>query len=282
MPVDTYVLYEKDKEPNAGFAQKLIQSIGQGEPETARRIITVGGDGMLLRGLHLGVGKKVCGVVPPESNSVAFWANRDIQTESELTQLFRDAAKHFPVSPLKAEITFEDGTRTIRYAFNDVSVRGVYKDLDPALKEQFDLSPIDVSVQSSLMSLKVTFDDEIEGPFRVMGTGAIFSTPYGSTAMNRNYGGPSLNIREHAIVLTGMGTARPYSIVNNGDTFFELEVLSPDKRPVMMTFDSFGVVQNEHKSPIAKIEISKATDKTTDLVLNHSPATRAYSVMPLL
>lgn len=282
MSANIHFLYEPGKEPNAAFAQSLIQTLGQADLNDADTLVSIGGDGLLLQALRRGAGKNVCGIVPPGTNSRGFWTNKGIENADNLAEML-ETAGHYPIKPLKASIGFADGSDVSRYGYNDVSVRSVHKPIAPDMKEQFGLSSIDVSIQSALLNLRVSFANAVIGPHRVMGTGLIFATPFGSTAMNRNYGGPSVDIREDAIVLTGIGTTEPLKgfnpVSNNGNTVFEIEVGSSDKRPVMVTFDSFGVVRNETDSPIDKITISTAQEGAAQLVLNDDPGIRAYSAM---
>ncbi|MCD8563352.1 MAG: hypothetical protein LRY54_04840 [Alphaproteobacteria bacterium] len=277
-----HFLYEEGKEPNTSFATALIKDLEQTDLDKADTVVSIGGDGLLMQALRRAPGKKVCGILAPNSNSAGFWTNKGIDSASKLSDILNRAAR-YPVKPLKAEITFADGSTTTRRGYNDLSISGVHKPLDPALRQQFDIEEIDVSIQSVLLNLKISFDAASIGPFRIMGSGLIFATPFGSTAMNRNYGGASADIRSDTIMLTGMGIAEPRkgfnSVANPGNAVFDIALSSPDKRPVKLTFDSFGLVNNDKGSPIANIRISSDTEKTAHLVLADDPGTRAYSAM---
>lgn len=282
MSANIHFLYEPGKEPGAAFAQSLIQSFGQTDLSDADTVVSVGGDGILLQALRLGAGKNVCGIMPPGTNSRGFWTNKGVENAGNLEE-FLETAGRYTIKPLKASINFADGSGIYRYGYNDVSIRSVHKQIEQDMRKQFQLTDVDVSIQSALINLRVYFAKAVIGPHRVMGTGLIFATPLGSTAMNRNYGGPSVDIREEVIVLTGIGTTEPLKgfnpVINNGGTVFEVEVGSANKRQVMVTFDSFGVVCNEMNSPIEKITISTAQDGAVKLMLKDDPGIRAYSAM---
>lgn len=277
-----HFLYEPDKEPNASFALSLIREFGQTSMAQSDTIVSIGGDGLLLQAMRRGAGKNVCGIVPPESNSRGFWTNRNIHSADDLKAML-EVAERYPIKPLQASIEFDDGSQTTRYGYNDITVQGVHSDLSEELRENYELSSIDFSTQSVLISLSASFSKAAIGPVRVMGTGLIFATPSGSTAMTRNYGGPSIDIRNEAIVLTGMGTTEPVKgfspVVVNGHAKFDIEVNSSSKRPIKMTFDSFGIVANENNSPIKRMGISMAHDRQVALILNEDPGSRAFSAM---
>lgn len=279
-PGKIHFLFEKGDA--APFAHSLIDRFGQSALEEADTVVSIGGDGLLMQALRQAPGKNVCGIRPPGSNSRGFWTNADIEDADGLAAAL-EKAEAYPIKPLKAEIKFADGSETTRWGYNDLSIRSVDQELDPEMREKFGLSDIDVGIQSALLNLKASFGKATRGPYRIMGTGLIFAAPLGSTAMNRNYGGPSADIRDPIIVLTGIGTTEPLKgfnpISNHADTVFDVEVGSSYKRPVLLTFDSFGVKANKDGSPIERVRISTAADRPVNLVLTDDPGARAYSAM---
>lgn len=275
--------FEEGKDHVEPFARALITAIGQTPIDAADVIVTIGGDGQLLQALRLAQhGQRVCGFVPPGSNSVGFWTNHGVESADQLLAML-DRDHGFDIRPLRGLVGFADGSSVERHGYNDISVRSVAKGLAPELRERFALSDIDESVQSLKLALKASFTEAATIPFEVTGTGLIFATAFGSTAMNRSYDGPSMDIRQSGIILTGMGTSAPAggfnSVVNAGDTVFDIDVLSPNKRPVMMTFDSFALSCNAQQSPIAHLRIENAKDRTVRLLLNDDPGRRAYSAL---
>lgn len=277
-----HFMYNPAKQPDASFADQLINELGQAELKDASTIVTIGGDGVLLHALHCAAGKKVAGIIPPGSNSQGFWTNKGVTSATGLLEVFQ-RAKVYPIKPLQADITFFDHSAVTRYGYNDITIRPVHKPLSEGLKEAFGLTDMDVSIQSLLLNLKVSFAQAVNGPHRIMGSGLILATPFGSTAMNRNFGGPAIDIRNEGIILTSIGkgaSAKDLTPVNNSaDTVFDIEIQSQDKRPAMVTFDSFAIVNNEKGSPVSAVHISTAQTRTVELALTDDPGSRAYAAM---
>lgn len=277
-----HFIYDACKQPDANFAAELIKVFGQTPLSAAQNIVTIGGDGTLLHALHLAHGKKAIGLVPPGSNSRGFWTNHGIDSAAALANVLA-TAKSYTIKPLQADIVFADGTSTIRQAYNDVSIRPVAQQASTGLKASYNLPPEDISIQSALLNLRVEFGNASLGPHRIMGGGLVFATPLGSTAMNKSYGGPSIDIRNEVIVMTGIGISEPAggfnSVINSGDTKFNIDVLSQEKRPVIISFDSFGLVASAAGSPVTAIKIHSAQTGAVNLVLTDDPGTRAWSSM---
>lgn len=274
--------YDPNKEPDASFASSLIEELGQIPVGDADQIVSIGGDGLLLQAMRHGAGKTICGVVPPDSNSLGFWTNRNIYSAGDLLELLNTSAR-YNIKPLEARVGFHDGSEVIRYGYNDITIQSVHSELSDELREEYDLTPIEVSEQSMLVNLRASFSKAVIGPVRIMGTGLIFATPLGSTGMSRNFAGPAIDIRHNSIVLTGIGTTEPVKgfspVVVDGNTKFNVDALSSAKRPLKMTFDSFGIVKSQNKSAIAHMSISMAHDHGVELILNQDPGTRTFSTM---
>ena len=64
-------------------------------------------------------------------------------------------------------------------------------------------------------------------------------------------------------------------IVNDGDTVFHVEVGSPHKRPVTVTFDSFAIMNK--RSSITGVQVSLAHEMAAELLLMDDPGARAYA-----
>lgn len=281
-PLSVHFIYDECNKPVAAFADELIAAFKQVELVAAKMIVTIGGDGTLLHALHHAAGKKIIGLVPPGSNSRGFWTNHKVKDAADFAEALKNA-KAYPIKPLRADIEFADGSTETRLAYNDVSIRPVHQESTDWLKEHYKLAENEVSIQSALLNLRVAFADAVLGPHRIMGGGLVFATPLGSTAMNRTYGGPSIDIRNNVIVLTGIGISEPSkgfnSVVNSGDTVFDVEVASLNKRPVIVSYDSFGQTHGKSGSVISKVKISMSSTGMTRLVLTDDPGTRAYSAM---
>lgn len=281
-PPPVHFIYDETKKPDADFADSLIAVFRQSDIAAAKTIVTIGGDGTLLHALHHAAGRKIMGLVPPGSNSRGFWTNHGIRTVKDLDGALKNAHS-YSIRPLRADIEFADGSTETVFAYNDISIRPVHQEPTPWLREHYNLPGNAVSIQSALLNLRIAFADAVLGPHRIMGGGLVFSTPLGSTAMTRAYDGPSIDIRNDVIVLTGIGITEPAKgfnpVVNSGDTVFSIDVQSQNKRPVIISHDSFGLTHNKAGSMITKAVIRAADSGATRLILTDDPGTRAYSAM---
>lgn len=252
--------FEPNKPDIQAFADGLINDFGQVDFDDADTVITIGGDGSLLHAFsRASKGQKFMGLVPPSSNSRGFWTNHGIKNSLGLSDAL-DAANNFKITPLKAKILFTDkGTRTV-HAFNEVA-------------------PGENSGQAMLAHLSLHSANNSIGPIRIMGDGLIIATPFGSTAMNRTYGGATIDIRNSGIAITGKGIYQPASfnpaIAEDGTTF-EIEFLSPDKRPVRLQYDGKKIT-SEMNNPFERMTVEKAPERSIDLLLVDDPATRAFA-----
>ncbi|MCB9991995.1 MAG: NAD(+)/NADH kinase [Rhodospirillales bacterium] len=255
--------YEPGKENIETFASSLISELGQESYADADVVVTVGGDGSLLHAFRASSdGQKVFGLMPPGSNSTGFWTNRGPENAQQLLQSLK-AAKSYIVNPICAEITFADGQTKLVKAFND-AVAG------------------EDSGQAMLAELQIEGPGGTIGPIRIMGDGLIFATAFGSTAVSRTYGGPAIDIRNSGIILTGKGVYEPKEgfrpIVATDDTMFEINFLSPSKRPVRLQYDGL-FIRSEMNNPFQKIRIAKDHNHGVELLLLDDPSTRAFSAM---
>ena len=244
----------------AKFAKALIKDFGQVGFDKADTIVTVGGDGSLLHAFsRASQGQQFIGIVPPSSNSRGFWTNHGI-TDSQSLDAALKAADSFKITPLKAEITFADKSARLVHAFNEVI-------------------PGENSGQAMLAHLSMHTAGGSIGPIRIMGDGLIIATPFGSTALNRTYGGATIDIRNTGIAITGKGIYQPTTftpaIAEDGTTF-EIEFLSPEKRPVRLQYDG-KKISSEMQNPFERIQVEKAHERSIDLLLVDDPATRAFA-----
>lgn len=254
--------FEPGKPDIQAFADTLIQDFGQVDFDDADTIVTIGGDGSLLHAFtNASKGQKFFGLVPPSSNSTGFWTNHGIKTSQDLSNAINNSATH-TIHPLKAELTFADQSQRVFKAFNEVA-------------------PSENSGQAMLANLTLHFPNTVKGPIRIMGDGLIIATPFGSTAMNRTYGGASIDIRNTGIAVTGKGVYSPMgfpSTVAEDNTRFEIEFLSPHKRPARIQYDGKKIT-SEMTNPFSKLIVSKDQEDSVDLMLLEDPATRAFAAI---
>ena len=244
------------------FAQNFIAKFGQNDFKEADTIVTIGGDGSLLHAFcQAAAGQKFFGLVPPASNSRGFWTNHGIQTPDDLDNALKTANTH-SIHPLKSELVFADKSTRVFHAFNEVA-------------------PSENSGQAMLANLTLHFPNVTKGPIRIMGDGLIIATPFGSTAMNRTYGGASIDIRNTGIAVTGKGIYDPIgfpAIVAEDNTHFEIEFLSPRKRPARIQYDGKKIT-SEMTNPFNRLLVSKDRNNSVELMLMEDPATRAFSAL---
>ena len=89
--------------------------------------------------------------------------------------------------------------------------------------------------------------------------GALLSTPAGSTAYNYSAHGPILPIGSDVLALTAMAAYRPRrwrGALLPSRAKVRIDVLEPDKRPVLASADSHEVRN------VARVDIESATDIT--------------------
>lgn len=259
-----HFLYETDKEPGTSFARHLIEKLGQAAHENADTIVSVGGDGLLLKALRASPGKKVFGITPPGSNSRGFWTDHDVRDADGLLKAI-SKAQVVRLAPLRAEIRFAGGgSRTVR-AFSDVAVE----------RE---------SGQSALIDLRASFTRAVLGPFRIMGDGFVFATALGSTGSTRSYGGPAIDIRNNVIIMTGKGIYHPRGIApvvaDAAGTVFSVDFVSATgKRPVRIDYDGLSVKKGEDGSPVTGLDVAADESAAVDFLVTKDPGIRTLAVL---
>lgn len=255
--------YEKENNKAVQFVAPFLTQFGQTDVTNADVIVSVGGDGSLLHAFRdANAGQQCFGLAIPGSNSTGFWINKNINTPTDLLHSL-NATQQFEIAPLKATITFKDKTETILNAFNEV------------------VANTD-SGQSMLTNLNVENNGNTIGPIRLMGDGLIIATAFGSTAINRTYGGASIDIRNGGIAVTGKGICEPVRgfdpVVAADNSVFELSLLSPNKRPVAIQYDGLQLRATEN-NPFETLRIEKDQSNAVTLLLTQDPATRAFSAL---
>lgn len=253
------------KEANAALAQSFIQDLGQASLDEADTIVTVGGDGLLLQALRAAPGKIVYAVTSAACNSNGFWTDHDVETTADLEKRL-EGAETIPLMPLRADITFANGAQKTVYGFNDIII-----------------SPL--SGQAVIANLTAEFQKQAQPSRRIIGDGLIFATAFGSTAASMSYGGPAVDIRQNAIILTGKGTYEPKggfhpAVMDGGNSVFKIDFISvADKRPVRIDYDGQSIQTDEAGGPVQSLRISADPGKSTRFVVTADPAIRAYSMM---
>lgn len=151
----------------------LLQTKGfQFDEKNPEIVISVGGDGTLLKAMHLyetGLGKlRFVGVHTGHLGFYTDFTNAELdKVVAALEAEESDQAIHYPL--LKILVKFQDGSQKLHYALNESTIRRTSKTL--------------------MADIKVS--DFLFEKFR--GDGLSVSTPTGSTAYNKSIGGAVLH-----------------------------------------------------------------------------------------
>jgi NAD+ kinase len=261
-----HFMFESDKPEIAAFSRELISGFTQFRLDEADIIVSVGGDGMLLQAFRCAHnGQSVLGVLPPLSNSRGFWTNHGIDSVEQLERVL-GSARGYIVNPLAIYAHYRGGKVDVLRAFNEAM-------------------PSENSGQAMLVELTVSsggIGGSVIGPLRVMGDGLIIATALGSTAINRTYGGSSIDIRNSGIAVAGKGIYEPKDgfkpIVAADDTQFDIRILSAEKRPVRLQYDGLCIAPQED-DPFEQIIIEKDHAHSVKLLLMDDPSHRAFATL---
>lgn len=202
-------------------------------------IIALGGDGTMLETLHstYSLQKPVYGI---NCGSVGFLLNP--QGAGDLESRIR-AAQETVIHPLRMAATDVGGQVHEALAFNEVSL----------LRE---------TRQAAKLAIKVDGEVRIE---ELVCDGVLLSTPAGSTAYNFSASGPILPLSANVLALTPISAFRPRRwrgalVPHHLDV--EIDVLTPQKRPVSATAD-FTEIRD-----VARVTIAQSTDISCTLLFD--------------
>jgi NAD+ kinase len=228
----------KTEEAQAALAQ-LRQRYGDLPPEQAQVIVTLGGDGFMLRTLHrhLASGKRYYGM---KLGTVGFLMNQ-YRPDDLVARLAR--AQPTVLKPLVMEAVSESGTTTTSLAFNEVSL----------LRQTKQAAHIRVSLNGVV---------KIE---ELMCDGVLVCTSAGSTAYNLSAHGPILPLGADVLAMTPISPFRPRrwrGAILRAGTEVRFEILDPYKRPVSATADS-----NEIRD-VVEVTIRESRDQTVTLMFD--------------
>ena len=185
------------------------------DAEEADVIIALGGDGLMLHGMHkfLAAGKPIYGL---NCGTVGFLMNR-IEGERDLAERVA-SAEETHVYPLKMTAKTTDGQQHEMLAFNEVSV---------------------IRYSNQTANLQLTINGVVRIP-KLVCDGILVSTPMGSTAYNLSAHGPILPIGSNVLALTPVSPFRPrrwHGALLPREAVVELTNLDPSKRPLGASAD---------------------------------------------
>ncbi|MDQ7263858.1 NAD kinase [Paracoccus sp. PS-1] len=197
-------------------AEALSERYGHVPIREAEVIVALGGDGLMLSVMHQNRGLPVYGM---NRGTVGFLMNA--YSEEDLPARIL-AAEETVVNPLAMTAGTTDGHEHCALAINEVSM----------LRAGPQAARLRISVNGRVRMEELICD------------GALLSTPAGSTAYNYSANGPILPLGSDVLALTAIAPFRPRrwrgAILPKSATV-RIDVLDPDKRPVMADADSRGV-----------------------------------------
>ncbi|KGJ10437.1 NAD kinase (plasmid) [Paracoccus versutus] len=197
-------------------AETLSARYGHVPIREAEVIVALGGDGLMLSVMHQNRGLPVYGM---NRGTVGFLMNP--YSEDDLPGRIR-AAEETVVNPLAMTAGTTDGHEHCALAINEVSM----------LRAGPQAARLRISVNGRVRLEELICD------------GMLLSTPAGSTAYNYSANGPILPLGSDVLALTAIAPFRPRrwrgAILPKSATV-RIDVLDPDKRPVMADADSRGV-----------------------------------------
>ncbi len=191
-------------------------------------LITLGGDGTVLRNVHELPETPILGI---NLGGRGFLA--DVSPENSLEAIDK---------------LIEDDLKTYERTKLSVKING--KKIGDALNE----GVVRLKDPSTMIKSKVIMDgEEVE---KLVGDGIIISTPTGSTAYALSAGGPVMDPKIDAFLAVPLATHRPKALplVFSMDSKLELEILEPEKE-VYITLDG---QMTEQAQNVKKITFEKS------------------------
>jgi NAD+ kinase len=215
----TRIAFHASTAPAAQEAlEKLTRSYGQAPLDEAEVVVALGGDGFMLQTLHEteDMGLPVYGM---NCGTVGFLMNAfDLEGLPERLSL----AEETVINPLEMRATTTEGEVVRALAINEVSL----------LRAGPQAAKLAIYVDGKLRLEELVCD------------GALLCTPAGSTAYNYSAHGPILPIGSDVLALTAVAAFRPRrwrGALLPKTAVVRLDVLNPEKRPVMADADSRSV-----------------------------------------
>lgn len=196
----------------------LIGRYGNVPDTVADVIVALGGDGFMLQTLHdsQDLPAPVYGM---NRGTIGFLMND--YSETDLPARLA-AAEEAEINPLSMTAHLPDGTAKTELAINEVSL---------------------LRAGAQAAKLRIRVDDRLRMDELVC-DGALVATPAGSTAYNFSAHGPILPIGSDVLALTAVAAYRPRrwrGALLPKQAHVRIEVLEPEKRPVMAEADGKSV-----------------------------------------
>lgn len=226
-------------DPAQAALKALSARYGNSGVDQAELVVALGGDGFMLQTLNSMQGRDLP-VYGMNRGTVGFLMNA--YSEDDLPSRLAEAEETV-INPLRMSATCRDGTLHEALAINEVSL----------LREGPQAAKLRIHVDGKTRMEELVCD------------GALVSTPAGSTAYNYSAHGPILPIDSEVLALTAIAPFRPRrwrGALLPKEAQVEIEVLSPDRRPVMADADSRSV---RH---VTRVHIHSAKDVSHRLLFD--------------
>ena len=216
-------LYDKKSEDSCSAFQELklqynLKELNFREIESYKVIISLGGDGAMLKTLHVTKECKVP-IFGMNRGSIGFLLNK-YNSKNLINRI--NNSQSVILSPLKINAKTSDHTIITTHAFNEVSL----------LRETNQIAKI------------VILLDDIVRMNSLYADGIIVSTPSGSTAYNFAAYGPILPLSANILAMTPISPFRPrrwYGALLPHQSNVKFRILESNKRPVSLIADSYKI-----------------------------------------
>ncbi|GAA5070627.1 NAD kinase [Roseibacterium beibuensis] len=232
MPAARNIAFLASDTPLAQDAKaRLTARYGDFAPEEADVIVALGGDGFMLATLHA-TQQIEAPVYGMNRGTVGFLMN-EYREDGLIDRL--ETAEEEVINPLHMRAIAVDGTAHEALAINEVSL----------LRAGPQAAKLKIYVDGRLRMEELVCD------------GALVCTPAGSTAYNYSAHGPILPIGSDVLAITAVAAFRPRrwrGALLPKRAVVRIEVIDPDKRPVMADADSRAV------SDVASVEVRSEPD----------------------
>jgi NAD+ kinase len=190
--------------------RELEQRYGSSSVDEADFIVTLGGDGLVLKTFDTYADSSKPIFALNRTTSVGFLCNQ-YRVDDLPDRL--EKSKKVILHPLRMECVTADGQKSEALALNEIAV----------LRD---------TPQSARLRILV---DGIERIARYSGDGMIVATPAGSTAYNHSAGGPIMPLDANTLVMTAICGFRPrrwnYAVLPQSSVI-DFKTLESSKRPV--------------------------------------------------
>ncbi len=197
--------------------EELVRRYGQVPLEEADVIVALGGDGFMLDTLHATRELEIP-VYGMNRGSVGFLMN-EYRPDDLIARL--EAAEETVINPLRMRAEDVEGRIREALAINEVSL---------------------LRAGPQAAKLRISVDGKVRMP-ALVADGVLVATPAGSTAYNYSAHGPILPIASDVLALTAMAPFRPRrwrGAILPKSAKVRIDILEPDKRPVMVDADGRG------------------------------------------